>query len=156
MYPFTINLVLQAVSLDVCPKGLDNPSSTFFLDIENVPYKVEKIGSCWKTLVYILPSSGSTRNCSGYCCRCRMSRTFVGLSPVRLIVKPSRAGCEELWCHWDSGKPGNELRTDSWRVHDRTSTTLLSGYNAGSRSRSTTMDFTSVENCFGGVLSFAR
>ena len=85
-----------------------------------------------------------------------MSRIFVGLSPVRLIVKPSRAGCEELWCHCDSGKPGHELRTDSRRVHDRTSTTLLSGYNAGSRSSSTIMDFISVENCFGGVLSFAR
>jgi hypothetical protein len=46
MYPFTINLVLQVVSFDVCPKGLDNPRSTFFFDTENVPYRVEKIGGC--------------------------------------------------------------------------------------------------------------
>ena len=117
MYPFTINFVLQVVSLDVCPKGLDNPRSTFFFDTEDVSYMVEKIDSCSQTLVYILPSSATTRNCSGYCCRCRTSRTFVGASPVRLIVKPSRAGCEELWCHWDSGKPGHELRTDSRCVH---------------------------------------
>lgn len=44
MYPFTINLVLQVISLDVCPKGLDNPSSTFFFDSENAPYRAEEIG----------------------------------------------------------------------------------------------------------------
>ena len=53
MYSFTINLVLQVVSLDVCPKGLDNPRSTFFLDIKDVPYRVEKIGSCWQRRSYI-------------------------------------------------------------------------------------------------------
>jgi hypothetical protein len=53
MYAFTINLVLQVVSLDVCPKGLDNPRSTFFFDTENVPYSVEKIGSCSQIRSYI-------------------------------------------------------------------------------------------------------
>jgi hypothetical protein len=53
MYPFTINLVLQVVSLDVCPKGLDNPRSTFFFDTENVTYRVENIGSCSQRRSYI-------------------------------------------------------------------------------------------------------
>jgi hypothetical protein len=100
MYPFTIDLVLQVVRLDVRPKGLDKPRSTLFFDTENVPYKNGKVEQLLeKPLAYIAPSSGSTRNCSGYCCRCRMSRTFVGVSPVRLIVKPSRIGFEGLWCH---------------------------------------------------------
>lgn len=53
MYPFTINLVLQVISLDVCPKGLDNPSSTFFFDTENVPYRTEKIGAWSQRRSYI-------------------------------------------------------------------------------------------------------
>ncbi len=53
MYPFTIDLILQVVRLDVCPKGLDNSRSTFFFDTENVPYKVEKIGSCSQRRSYI-------------------------------------------------------------------------------------------------------
>ena len=32
MYPFTIDLVLQVVRLDVSPKSLNDPCSTFFLD----------------------------------------------------------------------------------------------------------------------------
>ena len=55
-----------------------------------------------------------------------------------------------------SGKPGREFGDDSHGVHDHTSTILLSEYNLGSRSSSTTIDFISAENCFGGVLSFAR
>lgn len=43
MYPFTIDLVLQVMRLDVCPKGLDNPRSTFFFDTENVPYNMENL-----------------------------------------------------------------------------------------------------------------
>jgi hypothetical protein len=46
MYPFTIDLVLQVVRLDVSPKSLDNPCSTFFLDTQNVPYKEEEFSSC--------------------------------------------------------------------------------------------------------------
>ena len=53
MYPLTVNLVLQVVSLDVCPKGLDNPRSTFFFDTENVPYRVEKVGSGSQMRSYI-------------------------------------------------------------------------------------------------------
>ena len=41
-------------------------------------------------------------------------------------------------------------------IRDRTSTILLSEYNAGSRSSSTIMVLISVENCRGGVLSLAR
>ena len=53
MYPFTINLVLQVVSLDVCPKGLDNTRSAFFFDIKDIPYRVKKISSCLQRPSYI-------------------------------------------------------------------------------------------------------
>ena len=58
----------------------------------------------WCELVWILvgflPRSGSTRNCSWCCCKCRISRIFVSVSPVLRIMNPSRIGCEGFWCHW--------------------------------------------------------